>query len=343
MTILLVEDEKGSIDSCIEYAKNDERNVTIEVAKDFVDVHACLGKDIDAAIVDIRLEADTTAGNKVIEEINKLSLRLPTVVHTGTPSSVQVDVLKVFTKGEHTYKDIFDYLFSVSETGIMNILGRKGLFEKTLQSVYLKNVLPIMNDSWVKYGKDDSEKTEKGLLRFILNHLQHALESNEDSDKNYPEEMYINPPKDNNYRTGSIVKNIKGQYYIILSPACDLALHAGTFKTERVLLVEIQDVDYIITNATQEIEKETKKKEIKKKLFTNNHCLYCYWLPKVSFFRGGFVNFRLLLSCSKEDLERDYGSPIIQISPFFCKDLVSKFSSYYARQGQPDIDINSYI
>ena len=346
MTILLVEDEKDSIDSCIEYAKGDRRKVNIEVAKNFDEVYACLEKDIDAAIVDIRLETDTTAGNKVIEEINKLSLRLPTVVHTGTPSSVQADVLKVFTKGEHTYKDIFDYLFSVSNTGIMNILGRKGILEKKLQFVYMKNVLPIMNDSWIKYGEIDPLKTERGLLRYILNHLQQSFDTNDDSEKFFPEEMYIYPPLTEDYLTGSIVnKKNNNNKYIILSPACDLALHGPerAFKTERILLAEIKDISEIIKQIDKKNPDEDERNKRKACLFRNNHALYYHWLPKTAFFDGGLINFRRLSSFKKKELVDIFSKPIIQISPLFCKDIVSRFSSYYARQGQPDIDIDLYI
>ncbi|MFQ2549269.1 hypothetical protein ACK305_18520, partial [Aeromonas caviae] len=41
---------------------------------------------------------------------------------------------------------------------------------------------------------------------------------------------------------------------------------------------------------------------------------------------------------SEAELSSQYDKPLIQISPAFVKDIVSRFSSYYARQGQPDID-----
>ena len=33
----------------------------------------------------------------------------------------------------------------------------------------------------------------------------------------------------------------------------------------------------------------------------------------------------------------------IQISPSFVKDIVARFSSYYARQGQPNIDFTKFM
>lgn len=343
MNILLVEDDNESVKACQEFATLDEREINIEVAKTIDDVKLCLNKDIDTAIVDIKLGNISDAGNSVIDEINALSLRIPTVIHTGTPASVTASALKVFTRGENTYKEIFDYLFDVNNTGIVNILGKKGLLEKKLSEVYSRNIQPVISNSWINYGKINSEQTEKALLRYTLNHLMQLLENTDDVEKCYPEEMYIFPPMDENYRTGSIVKDNENHYFIILSPACDLALHNGSFKTERVLLVEIKDTSSIIALATKHCMTSEERKEKMESIFKNTFSLYYHWLPKVDFYSGGIINFRRINSLAKKELQKNYSKPVIQIAPFFCKDIVARFSSYYARQGQPDIDYENFI
>lgn len=343
MNILLVEDDNESVKTCQEFAALDDRGINIEVAKTIDDAKLCLNKDIDTAIVDIKLGNISDAGNSVIDEINALSLRIPTVIHTGTPASVTVSALKVFTRGENTYGEIFDFLFDVYNTGIVNILGKKGLLEKKLSEVYSRNIQPVISNSWINYGKINSEQTEKALLRYTLNHLMQLLENTDDVEKCYPEEMYIYPPVDENYRTGSIVKNADNVYFIILSPACDLALHNGSFKTDRVLLAEIKDISAIITMATKHCSSPEERKNKLESIYRNTFSLYYHWLPKVDFFSGGIINFRRINSFSKKDLQTNYGKPIIQIAPFFCKDIVARFSSYYARQGQPDIDYDTFI
>ena len=343
MNILLVEDDNESVKTCQEFAALDDRGINIEVAKTIDDAKLCLNKDIDTAIVDIKLGNISDAGNSVIDEINALSLRIPTVIHTGTPASVTVSALKVFTRGENTYGEIFDFLFDVYNTGIVNILGKKGLLEKKLSEVYSRNIQPVISNSWINYGKINSEQTEKALLRYTLNHLMQLLENTDDVEKCYPEEMYIYPPIDENYRTGSIVKNADNAYFIILSPACDLALHNGSFKTDRVLLAEIKEIPAIITMATKHCSSPEERKIKLESIYRNTFSLYYHWLPKVDFFSGGIINFRRINSFSKKDLQTNYGKPIIQIAPFFCKDIVARFSSYYARQGQPDIDYDTFI
>ena len=52
-----------------------------------------------------------------------------------------------------------------------------------------------------------------------------------------------------------------------------------------------------------------------------------------------FLNFRSVSTVGVDELEQTFQLPPgVQISPPFVKDIVARFSSYYARQGQPDID-----
>ena len=77
-------------------------------------------------------------------------------------------------------------------------------------------------------------------------------------------------------------------------------------------------------------------------LFTNRPQYY-HWLPETNFFDGGFLNFRKLKTLSEDEFREQFEKPSIQISPFFVKDIVSRFSSYYARQGQPEIDSKDFV
>jgi hypothetical protein len=46
----------------------------------------------------------------------------------------------------------------------------------------------------------------------------------------------------------------------------------------------------------------------------------------------------MISTYTEEELNHQFKKTLTQISPAFVKDIVSHFSSYYARQGQPDID-----
>lgn len=123
-----------------------------------------------------------------------------------------------------------------------------------------------------------------------------------------------------------------------MNPACDLAeRHDGNCNTDRALLFEIQKINNILPKGFFDIFSKSKQKELEQ-IYKNTKSGYYHWLPKVHFFDGGVINFRRIKTCTENELICDFDSSITQVSPAFLKDMVSRFSSYYARQGQPDID-----
>ena len=176
-----------------------------------------------------------------------------------------------------------------------------------------------------------------------MNHLFQLLE--EGDEQCFPEEVYLHPPMSGNITTGSIVKEkCNNKSFVVLSPACDLVIRRnGEFKTDCILLVEIEDEKDIVTAALSDIKQKRKKKDKLQAIFNNNHRDYYHWLPKTGFFDGGFLNFRKVNALTKGEFDEKFEQPSIQISPFFVKDIVARFSSFYARQGQPDIDSNDFV
>lgn len=192
MTILLVEDTKSAIDTCIEYAENYNKNgkqISIVVAENTIEAIERLTKDIDVAIVDIKLNNNEN-GNDVIAKMQELCLRIPTVIHTGTPDDIQVEnVLKVFTRGDG-YPAIFDYLLQIYNTGITEILGYKGSFQQQIDNFY-NSVFIKLKDAWMKKVENySSEDVRKSLLRTLIYHIESLLD--DDSGKTFSEEFYLN-------------------------------------------------------------------------------------------------------------------------------------------------------
>ena len=73
-------------------------------------------------------------------------------------------------------------------------------------------------------------------------------------------------------------------------------------------------------------------------LLKNNIYIYRHWLPGASGFDGGFINFRWVYSFEKAKIKENFENPTHQVSSSFVKDIISRFSAYYARQGQPDFE-----
>ena len=152
--------------------------------------------------------------------------------------------------------------------------------------------------------------------------------------------MYIYPPIDKTIKTGSIIKqNSTTNYHIVLTPACDFA----NSKARCILLAEIiAPLTYIGQNFPGNTPSSTRSGKLKNLI--ENKKQEFHYLPPLSPFLGGFIDFTSVASYSLEELQGQFSEVKIQISPYFISDILGRFSSYYARQGQPDLrHKDSYI
>lgn len=353
INLLLVEDAKQDQQSCknaaSDFQEDNNCTINIEVCANVNDALTALNEShYDGAIIDMRLAGQGNEGNQVIAQIKETFRRIPVTIMTGTPDVAETEdfpLVAIYKKGEKPYSEIIAELCGIYRTGLTKIMGGKGEMEKNLNHIFIKNLLP-QRRHWVNYGKEDNKRTEKALLRHALNHLIQLLD--DDVDKCYPEEMYIYPPISSRINTGCIVKNKKSNhFYIVMNPACDLAeRHNGGCNTDRALLAKIDsETEFLSDKLTRKKIKNPEINELNKnekvsliKPIRQNKTAYYHWLPKTEFFEGGFINFRKIATHTQEEFDELFAYPSVQISSPFLKDIVARFSSYYARQGQPDID-----
>lgn len=315
-----------------------------------------LDNSFDGAIIDLRLNGDSNAGNEVIEKIIR-DYRIPVVVFTGTPEKVGPrDLVEIFKKGEIQYDVILDKLYEIYQTGLTKIFGGRGYLEETMNTIFWLNIFPII-ETWKTYCAQ-GRQTEKALLRYTISHMIEALGI--ESELYFPEEMYIAPPISNDIKTGSVIKmKDADDYYIVLSPACDMVIHSGNYKTDHIMVCAIEDLNMSLVVKAKEDEKieiraedddqvkiekghrKTRAKDILSKLPRNSYSMYFHFLPKTGLFPGGFVNFRKIETYKLTDFKQKFENPSVQISSAFVKDIISRLSTYYARQGQPDFDFDS--
>ena len=343
LRLLIVEDDEQELESfrddLEDYTHEKKRDIDLVECKTLEDALNTLDNSFDGAIIDLKLvNHRSNEGNQVVEKISESFFRIPIAIFTGNPGDWDPDLnekttlIDVFTKGETGHYELLDRFWEIYNTGLTRMIGGRGLIEQQLSEVFLKNLLPQIN-TWTSYGETDPGRTEKALLRYTLNHLIQLLD--EDGENCFPEEVYLYPSVLDRITTGSIV-TADDQWFVILSPACDLVPRGenGVLNTDCILLVEIEKVDKILNGS--------KSKSKVRELCTNRRTYY-HWLPETDFFEGGVINFRKLTALDKEDFDEKFGKPSIQISPSFVKDIVSRFSSFYARQGQPDIDSEEFV
>ena len=365
--ILLVEDDEDQqeiFENIVEvFNRENNLNFEYQIAEDTKEASDKIDSSYDGAIIDLSLRDNKEGGNEIVRELDDSFTRIPIIFVTGFADLVidHPSVIKTRRREVGTYKSDLLLFQEIHQTGLTRIMGGRGIIEENLSKVFQESLLPQI-DTWASHGKTEPEGTEKALLRYALNHLFQLLE--EDEKCHFPEEAYLYPPLPNKIRTGSMVKE-DNQWFAVLSPACDLI---DSQFTERILFVEIEKEADIVNKVLNRLQKKTDKekeetdeekeekekvkKNILEKFAGNNYAFYYHWLPPIKFklsdngslnFDGGFLNFRKLEALSKKKFRARFKHPLIQISPFFVKDIVSRFSSYYARQGQPDIESKDYV
>ena len=353
LNILVVEDEDSLYNGYLDTADELSTELTLKInllrSKTAVDACDSLAKqEFQGAIIDLNLFGDTDpeapSGVKVILEIIK-GYRIPIVIVSGNlqhlPDSIESGVQFIKRHDRTTSnKLIFKEIIDIFQTGILNIIGGKGLIEDGLNKVFWEHLSKDI-DAWFVTG----ESTEKSLLRYTLNHLSAYLNEHDDSMDSYREaEFYLKPPIKNIIASGDILRNPESnERFILLSPACDVEVRSdGKINAKSLVLGKISDsaphslADNELTKSNGKtstvgfITKVVKGTELK-----------CAFLPQYKELEEGIIDFQNLMTISLTEymkLER-----LATVSESFFKDIQSRFSSYYARQGTPDLNKETII
>ena len=353
LRLLLVEDNDRELatfrDTTERYSDQKARKVELVECRDIEEADARIDNSFDGAIIDLKLGAKGGEGNRVAKKINRDRFPIPIAILTGTPDSVDQSIpyVGVFTKGEADagFDSLLDLFWDIQRTGITRILGGRGTIHFMLGSVLWNNLMPQI-ESWTAYASGNANGVEKALLRHTLNHLIQLID--QDIGRCFPEEFYLYPPPTECLQTGSIViRKNTGNHFAVVSPSCDLVTREhGRRSTDMILVIEAVNPSAVLPwfNSVNLGELSNNKRGQLKKAMQNNSSDYYHCLPKTEFFDLSFLNFRRLSSFSESEFDQRFElPPYAQMSPPFVKDLVSRFSSYYARQGQPDIDFDHLL
>jgi hypothetical protein len=354
VNILVVEDNNDQWQT-YQDAANDFNNaeITINLERQINSadaLSALLSNNYDGAIVDLNLssgEPNEASGNVVLETITE-GHRFPVLVVSGNlgnlnPNVKQSAFLKTFSR-ETPNAEIFAYLLKIHSTGITRILGGRGQIEKRLGDIFWRH-LACDFINW-DAGNRDSEKT---LLRYTVAHLSEYLDVPDgEDDKFYHEaEFYIKPPIRNYIATGDIVES-EGVRYIVLSPACDVAVRSEAenkpiINAERILLaplIPISRAQLLGKGIIKEADNSERRKKIIEEIIKGQREKYAF-LPVHGNLYSAIIDLQNIYTW---DLDKFLGAQrIATVSGMFLKDIQSKFSGYYGRQGQPDLDKKKLI
>lgn len=347
LRLLVVEDDERVLRTLRDSIRVFERKNEVEIESvecgTVCDASKKIDSSFDGAIIDLKLADQDDGGQQVIAEIKQSFFRIPIAIFTGFPSDWHGNQIRVYVKGRDTHEEILTRFQNIYSTGLTRIMGGRGSFEEHLNRVFTDNLMPEI-DKWIDYGLHESDKTERALLRYTLNHLSYFLD--DDSENCYPEEFYLRlqHTESDSLSTGRIVNSRNEcRPFVVMNPACDLVVeNNGNLRTDRILIVSIDSGTELFSWFNDQNLSRTRQGELRKAL-QNNSKSFHHWLPETEFFEGGFLNFRKLSAFSLSEFRSQFEVSQIQISPTFVKDIVSRFSSYYARQGQPGIELEGFI
>lgn len=354
LNILVVEDSKDAIDLYKRAVKTHNRtdskySIEIETTnnkEDALEKLTRIDNSFDGAIIDLDLadskSYDDSSGREVIQAIKK-NLRFPVFVISGTIHSLTVDekeendLYKVVDRDDDSFYFIDEFI-KIHSTGITEIINRTGIIEDYINKIYWEHLSSSLKPWMDNNSRTDADK-KKSLIRYVIFHLQEYLDiSNEDDEyflEYFPAEFFITGPIKAKMFTGDIF--IYNSFrYVAITPACDF----GNNKADRILCLKIKELNQVNAKFTLFDMSKTAKKDLKPFL-TNNKPRY-HFIPSLYYknkdYSSGIIDFQDQTSFDYEEInDVSKVTRIATISQPFLKDLIERYSRYYARQGAPNI------
>ena len=337
MKLLIIDDDslqrERYHDGIEDYCRKRKMEIIPEYCKNLQEGLERLDKDYDGAVVDLRLSSGKpqAEGNEIVKRI-KRSKRFPVYVLTGYPADLDVDLQEDIRTGaglffkvdkrDKPFAEVLDFLATIYHSGIFQVLGSNGIIESALNEIFWSHLSKSLA-FWGTQPHEDIQMRKHRILRYALSHLSQKLDFNDQdvADHYYPDEMYIIPGLRKEWQTGDIVRDGGGKCYVVVTPACDLE----NKKAERIQTAEIEQIDAKIP--------KDKLLNIIKNSGPNKY----HFLPPSQGFGGGVINFQKIQSHITAEFPQRFAK-VGSLSEKFVKDIVARFSSYYARQGQPSFD-----
>jgi len=327
----------------------DTHEITVVNAPTLNDAYEKLKEeDFNLSIVDLKLRGDTdhAEGNDIIKKIKNES-RIPIIVYSDNLAKLDTelqnenDVYRIIERTSKPYSNLLDEIVKFLDTDITELFGAHGILinelDKILQQLFWKHIA----HNWQLICKDVNSIDER--KKIINRHLGSVLfESlsikNDGFEKVHPVEVYYLPPTKEYYFCGDIIEK-DGKRYIILNAACDMVLRGANVDAEYIVMAQLiplknkaEFFNYAMTQS------EPNKNRVLP--FIQNKKPRYHFLPIYDGMEGYLIDFENI-SISKS-LDRNSLTRICSITESFMKNIIFRFSAFYARPGQPDFN-NDYI
>ncbi|HHI94606.1 MAG TPA: response regulator [Gammaproteobacteria bacterium] len=348
--ILIVEDNDDQYEAYEDAAdeiSNDNLKIELERKKSAGNAkEALLSNNFDGAIVDLNLvpgNPQDASGNDVLSEIIERH-RFPVYVVSGNLGNLDEGIrskksefLDFHDRGKPN-NEIFEKLVKIYLTGITRILGGRGQIEERLGEIFWKHLASSF-DVWTS----KEEESERTLLRYTVSHLAEYLDIPDGKQRYYHEaEFYIKPTIREHIATGDIVERDGGRF-IVLSPPCDVAVrgidnNAPKINAARITLaplIKVNRESFVNHGIFANDDSSKSKKSALDKIIKGQREKYIF-IPGYKELFAAVVDLQNLHTVDFKEFSEF--NRLATISSPFLKDIQSRFSAYFGRQGQPDMD-----
>ena len=296
--LLVVDDDEvicNQIKDFLEGEKgNDGESIEVEIINEFSRALETLEKQrFDLVILDLRVGSledypEEEAGEKTLQAVKK-RLFIPVIFHTGLPhlaEDLKSDLVDVITKSGDL-DQLLDAIKKMFETKLPQI---NKAITRHVEEVQRQYMWDFVAKHWSDFGKPDNEgelaylltrrlalslsvtnirelKTELGSL---IGKVLEDSSQNESISHAHPVTYYICPVISKNHRTGDLYKHQDGDFYVLLTPSCDLVIRNNIrCKAEQVLIAKCvlleQQEEYLNWNNPTNLNK-TQLEKLQKKL-----------------------------------------------------------------------------
>lgn len=299
----------------------------------------------DAAIIDLKLRGDSeqAEGNEIIRKI-KESQRYPVIVVSGFIEELdedlkeKTDVFKIIKRTECDTSSILTIISEWYSSGITRFDEVLTSVNRTLHEIFWTDIAKNWN-TW-KEEAVDIENLEKIIKRYLTSILVGRLRLSADAagfEKMHPAEVYFIPPVKQDYFTGDILRRDE-EYYLILSPACDMVIRGENSRKAEIILT----CRLIPLNKKEEFTSfvSSTNRDRVKNIIENKKSRY-HFLPPYGELSGFVIDFQDVNQISVSELI-SY-SREAEVTDFFLSNIIARFSAYYSRQGQPELDSDMII
>ncbi|HHH1657445.1 TPA: hypothetical protein ACPZS8_003738 [Yersinia enterocolitica] len=304
----------------------------------------------DAVVIDIRLKAKlgeipNQHGNEIAKIVSNSTLAVMAIC-TAEPSTVDLTeeqkfLVKTFQKGQgDAVLQILEWLDSKKKM-LEAVQKMQQEINEQMAKLFSRSVWPRW-EYWLQNDVPDS-LTQSALKRHMATHL-HASFLNE-SEKAHPEEYYFIPPLKNQLDTGDILI-IDSEYYILVTPRCDLAREENkTFQLVYLSCIkERWDIQQGIINTPLSVKKkDAADREIRRIINHDDRSAKSHFLPQIKLsannylgpFHAKFDHMYNIKSTSEKRSEL-LENRIATLSNEFLPSLVERLGTYFSRIGTPD-------